>query len=108
MREPVSESLLMENNMETETKKGFPLGRIVVEREALEALHPDDIREAIAAHSEGRWGVLDAWTRADNEQALVTGASIISDHDDRNGVRFQVRTHGDRTLTRVMILPVED
>ena len=101
----MSEPLLMENNMETETKKSFPLGRIVVEREALEALHPDDIREAIAAHSEG---VVDAWTRAENEQALVTGASITSAHDDRNGVRFQVRTNGDRTVTSVTILPDED
>ena len=108
MREPVSEPLLMENNMEDETRIRFRLGRIAVEREALEALHPDVIREAIADHSEGRWGYLDAWTQAENEQALFTGASITSVHDGQNGVWFQVRTNGDRTVTSVTIIPVED
>src|SRR6476619_3487571 len=83
----------------------FKLGRIVVEKESQEVLHPEDVKRALDSHAQGNWGHVDAYDRNWNEQAIMTGASISSLYYDRNDVEFWVTTNGKHTLTVVELAP---
>jgi len=70
-----------ERIMATETTgQLFPLGQVVATPGALEALEEAGVAVGtlLARHAAGEWGDLDREDRGLNEQALVSGARILS------------------------------
>ena len=81
----------------------FPLGRLVITRNAQESLHPKDVAAAIARHASGDWGELDEHDRRENEWSLVHGYRLLSAYRDRANVRFWIITEADRSATTVLL-----
>lgn len=81
----------------------FDLGQVVATRNALDALHPQDVRGAIDRHAEGDWGELDEHDRLENERSLTAGFRLLSVYRDRNNRRFYVITEADRSVTTVLL-----
>ena len=63
--------------METKTKKGFPLGRIVATRNALQTLAREDMTKALDRHAAGDWGDLAPRIGRTNEMLSKTEASPV-------------------------------
>jgi hypothetical protein len=56
----------------------------------------------IARHAAGDWGDLDKHDRRANEEALKTGARLLSAYT-LEGVKFWVITEADRSATTVLL-----
>ena len=81
----------------------FPLGRVVITRTALAALHPQDVPEAIARHAAGDWGEVCDADKRENELSVEQGFRILSVYHDRNGTKFWIITEADRSATTVLL-----
>jgi hypothetical protein len=88
----------------------FPLGRILATPGALEAIAesgevPTDFLER---HCQGDWGCVPAGDARLNEEAVRTGARILSAYDTRAGARIWVITEaeddaGARAATTILL-----
>lgn len=85
----------------------FRLGRILSTPQALALLTPEDICLALLRHQSGDWGDVDDHDRQANEDALLTGARLLSVHHSRQGWKFWIITEADRRATTVL-LPEDD
>jgi hypothetical protein len=74
---------------------------VVVTQSAVDNLHPEDIREALARHAACDWGVLSPEDWQANEQSLKEGNGLFSVYHDRNGIPFWVCTYADRSTSSV-------
>jgi hypothetical protein len=93
-----------ENSMDTKTKKGFSVGRLLATTRALETLNHQDILKALARYAAWDWGEEDAECLESNEQAIERGSGCLSGlYRDRHGIQFLIWTHADRSATRVML-----
>ena len=83
----------------------FALGRLVATPGAIEALQRagQSPWELIARHVKGDWGELDEHDRQANEEAVKTGARILSAYTLATGVRLWVITEADRSLTTCLL-----
>lgn len=81
----------------------FELGRVVITRNALSTLPPDDVAAAIQRHSRGDWGELDQHDLAENERSLKEGGRLLSIYQTETGVRFYVITESDRSVTTILL-----
>lgn len=54
------------------------LGRLVATPGALETFFQQELAEALARHQTGDWGDLDAEDKRANDDALVSGARLLS------------------------------
>ncbi len=81
----------------------FELGRIVITRNALTTIPPEEVSAAIGRHSRGDWGELDAHDLGENARCLKEGGRLLSVHRAKNGVRFYVLTESDRSVTTVLL-----
>src|SRR5262249_3130432 len=79
----------------------FQLGRVVITRNALAAIPPEEVNDAIHRHSRADWGELDQHDLAENARCLKEGGRLFSIYRARNGVRFYVITESDRSVTNV-------
>jgi hypothetical protein len=81
----------------------FSLGQLVATPGALGALSQDDILTAVARHSSGDWGDLDAEDRQENEFSLGQRLRLFSVYHSAGGVKFYVITEADRSVTTVLL-----
>ncbi len=82
----------------------FPLGRVVATPGAVEALQRagQSPWELVARHVTGDWGEVDEHDRHVNEDAVKTGARILSAYTLATGVKLWVLTEADRRSTCVL------
>ncbi len=81
----------------------FPLGQTVITANANDALHPMDVREALARHANGDWGELCPEDRRENELGLQQGHRLFSVYHDRAKVKFYIITEADRSVTTILL-----
>jgi hypothetical protein len=77
----------------------FPLGQIVITRNAKDTLHPEDVPLALARHAIGDWGA----DHRTNEIALAQDLRLLSVYTDRTGIRFWIITEADRSATTILL-----
>jgi hypothetical protein len=80
----------------------FPLGRVVVTRNALSTLTPEEIGAAIARHASGDWGEVGPDDWAENELSLKEGFRLFSVYRVRDQ-KFWIITESDRSATTVLL-----
>lgn len=83
--------------------KLFPFGQTVITPNALDRLHPADVRAALQRHGTGDWGDVPAEDKTENELSLKQGFRLLSAYSDRNGTRFWIITEADRSATTVLL-----
>jgi len=81
----------------------FSLGDTAITRNAMDDLHPEDVKIRLARHAKGDWGDLGEGDLKSNEIALAQGLRLLSAYVDRNGIRFWIITEADRTVTTVLL-----
>jgi hypothetical protein len=81
----------------------FPLGQIVITRNAVAAIPADEVSRAIARHAGGDWGQLCDDDRKQNESALKEGFRLFSAYRTAEGTRFWIITEADRSVTTVLL-----
>jgi hypothetical protein len=84
--------------------QAFDLGRLLSTPGALRKLNGLGVPaiDLIARHAAGDWGDLDEHDRKANEEALQTGARLLSAYEV-GGVKFWVITEADRSATTVLL-----
>src|SRR5437867_9664554 len=83
-------------------QRKFPLGRIVITRNALETIPPDEVLRALSRHTEGDWGDLCEDDRHQNELCLGQGGRLFSAYQAADGTKFWLITEADRLVTTVL------
>ncbi len=81
----------------------FPLGRIVITRNAAGKLTNGDVMKALARHARGDWGDLDDHDREENELSLDRGFRLFSAYRARDGTKFWIITEADRSVTTLLM-----
>lgn len=86
----------------------FPLGRTLATPGALAACTEANVdpRTYLDRHATGDWGDLGEEDKAANDEALVTGARILSAYTLSTDERLWIITEADRAST-TMLLPLE-
>ena len=80
----------------------FELGRVVATPGALATFGHEGCFLLLSRHVGGDWGDLDGRDRRANEQALKTGARLLSAYDTPVG-RCWIITEADRSSTCVLL-----
>jgi hypothetical protein len=80
----------------------FPLGQLVITREAAGRLSPEEIADGIARHARGDWGDLSREDAAENDLSLREGFRLFSAYG-RGERRYWVITEADRSATTVLL-----
>ena len=81
----------------------FPLGQIVITRNALDTLNPEDMSKALTRHASGDWGDLCEDDRRENELSLKEGYRLLSAYHAADGTKFWIITEADRSVTTVLL-----
>lgn len=81
----------------------FPLGRVVITRNALHSLPSAEVLVALGRHARGDWGNVGQADRQANERAMAEGARLFSVYFTRQGLRFWIITEADRSRTTVLL-----
>ena len=81
----------------------FPLGKVVITATAKDALHPEDVGQALSRHASGDWGEVDEHDRRENEVSLDQGLRLLSVYHDRDKRKFWIITEADRSATTILL-----
>ncbi len=81
----------------------FQGGKYVMTAEAFRVLDPADVKTALDRHHRGDWGDVCLEDKQANEEALQTGARLLSAYQDRNRRKFWIITEADRSVTTVLL-----
>jgi hypothetical protein len=81
----------------------FPLGRLLATPGALRTATPAELARTLARHASGDWGVVSAADARANDDALVTGARLLSAYVLGSGEKVWVITEADRSATTVLL-----
>jgi hypothetical protein len=82
----------------------FRVGNLYITPGAVEALAGADPLEYVGRHARGDWGVVCASDKRANEQALKTGARLLSAYRLADGsTRIWIITEADRSTTTVLL-----
>lgn len=81
----------------------FPLGQVVITRNALDTLNAEDVHNALARHAGGDWGGVCEQDAKENELSLKEGFRLFSVYHDANGAKFWIITEADRSATTVLL-----
>jgi hypothetical protein len=95
--------IIQEERTMSESKTTFALGRTVITRPALDALHPEDVNASLCRHARGDWGDCGEADWEENEVSLVEGFRLLSVYHDRQGRKFWIITEGDRSATTILL-----
>jgi hypothetical protein len=82
----------------------FPMGNVVITRNALAQLSPADIQRGLQRHQAGDWGKLGEEDWQANDKAVHTGLRLLSSYRSDNGVAFWIITEADRSATTLLLL----
>jgi hypothetical protein len=85
----------------TSTRR-FPLGRIVMTRNAALTLTIREIKDGLARHERGDWGQAPPEDAALNEHGLRHGFRVLSAYGE-GPRKFWIITEADRSLTTVLL-----
>jgi hypothetical protein len=77
----------------------FPLGKVVITRNAALELSPIDVMDALNRHAQGDWGDVCEEDGISNELALVEDTRLFSAYRDTTGQKFWIITEHDRSIT---------
>jgi hypothetical protein len=80
----------------------FPLGQLVITRNAAGRLTPEEIVEGVVRHARGDWDDVSPEDAAENELSLRAGLRLLSAYG-RGEHRFWVITEADRSATTVLL-----
>ena len=78
-------------------------GRLMITRNAKDALPRVEVDAAINRHLSGDWGDVCEPDGKLNEEALVNGDRIFSVYHTSDGVKFWIITESDRSATTVLL-----
>ena len=81
----------------------FHCGRVVMTRNAQSTLPIPDVQAALVRHASGDWGDVCEEDRQANDEALKTGARLLSVYRDSRGTKFWIITEADRSATTVLL-----
>ena len=81
----------------------FPLGQTVITPGAIAVLANTDVLNALALHAAGDWGDVCSEDRFANDEALRTGARLLSAYRTCDGVKFWIITEADRSVTTILL-----
>ena len=81
----------------------FPLGQLVITRNAADRLSEVDVRSAIRRHIVGDWGELDEEDRQENDRSVIEGYRILSAYVAQDQTKFWIITEADRSATTVLL-----
>jgi hypothetical protein len=81
----------------------FPLGEIVITRNAQQTIPADDVQRAVTRHSQADWGDLCDNDRRENELSLKDGYRLLSAYHAADGTKFWIITESDRSVTTVLL-----
>lgn len=81
----------------------FPMGQLVVSRNATTELTPIDVLAAVARHAKGDWGDVCDDDRKENELSLKEGFRLFSVYHAADGTKFWIITEADRSVTTVLL-----
>jgi hypothetical protein len=83
----------------------FPLGQVVMTRNALGTLPSDDVQAALARHAAGDWGDVCEEDRQENELSLKEGFRLFSVYHTTETPprKFWIITEADRSATTVLL-----
>ena len=81
----------------------FPLGQTVITPGAIAVLANTDVLNALARHVACDWGDVCGDDRLANDEALRTGARLLSASRDCEGVKFWIITEANRSVTTVLL-----
>ena len=81
----------------------FPLGEIVITRNAHQIIPAADVQQALVRHASGDWGDVCEEDRQENELSLQEGYRLLSVYHDSAGVKFWIITEADRSVTTVLL-----
>jgi len=85
----------------------FQHGIIVFTARVTKAVPVDEAMTALERHCTGDWGEVCEDDKAANDWALLNRTTLLSAYTSSKGVRFWIKTEGDRSVT-TMLLPGED
>jgi hypothetical protein len=80
----------------------FRLGQVLITRDAVGRLTPEEIVDGLVRHARGDWGDLSPEDAAANELALREGFRLLSAYG-RGERRFWIITGADRSATTVLL-----
>lgn len=83
----------------------FPLGQVVATPNAISAFEDaqTNLLHFLARHQSGDWGDCDKDDAKANDEALKTGARILSVYHTSKGVKFWIITEADRSSTCALL-----
>jgi hypothetical protein len=81
----------------------FPLGQVVITRNAAGQLAESDIQSALRRHAGGDWGEVCAEDWQANDHALENIHRILSVYVAQNRTKFWIITEADRSATTVLL-----
>ena len=79
------------------------LGQTVITPGAIAVLANRDVLNALARHAAGDWGEVCGEDRLANDEALQTGARVLSAYRNCEGVKFWIITEADRSVTTILL-----
>ena len=93
--------------MHTSTKpvRTFPLGRVLITPDAIEALEEAGQmpNEFLDRHARCDWGNVDEHDRRENELSLEQGFRLLSAYKTTKGERLWIITEADRSATTILL-----
>jgi len=84
-------------------ERKFDLGQVMATPNALGQLTRADVLRALARHAVGDWGDVVLEDGNANNQALATGARLLSVYHSETGLKFWIITEADRSVTTVLL-----
>jgi hypothetical protein len=102
------DTITLETIADSSTKAGrFPLGRVTVVIDLLATVPLAEIQAALFRHRNADWGNVCSFDRGKNERNLLDGERLLSIYSSELGIKFYIRTSGDRSQT-VILLPYQE
>ncbi len=81
----------------------FRFNPVQLSERANAVLEKEDVWRMLFRHCQGDWGDVCEEDKRANDEALKSGARLLSSYHDRNGVKFWVITEADRSSTTVLL-----
>ena len=81
----------------------FPLGQVVITRNAASQLVENDSQSALRRHAGGDWGEVCEEDWQANDHAMANNQRILSAYVAQNQTKFWIITEADRSTTTVLL-----
>lgn len=79
------------------------LGRVVATPTILDMIPGKELTDALERHKRRDWGEVGKADWEANDQALKTGARLLSSYKSSDGTKFWIVTEADRSYTTILL-----